>query len=170
MAAQPELWRPIPDWPYEASDRGPVRSVERTLTDGRAAGGVVLAPVPDKDGYLYVTLHDGDRSWRVHVARLVLLAHRGEPLSPEHEALHGNGRRRDCRLANLRWGTRAENRADRETHRKRREAARTARRAGRASVTGETGMKERETSEIDGAACCPGLIVSAAAESRRSRP
>jgi hypothetical protein len=33
-----ERWLPVPDWPYEVSDQGRVRSVERTLPDGRVAG------------------------------------------------------------------------------------------------------------------------------------
>src|SRR5215469_17131856 len=73
--ARSERWRPVPDWPYEASDRGRVRSLAR---------GVPLKPQRD-DGYRYVELTDGRRRWRVHVARLVLLAHRGEPPEPGME-------------------------------------------------------------------------------------
>lgn len=113
----PEKWAPIPSWPYEASTAGRVRSVDRQLADGRAAGGVILRPVADDDGYLFVTLSDGMHRWRVHVARLVLMAHARLPPSPEHQACHRNGRRGDCRLRNLYWGTRQENRADRERHR-----------------------------------------------------
>jgi len=82
----------------------------------------VLKPARDKDGYRYVTLSAGRGRWRVHVARLVLLVFAGEPPSAAHEACHGNGRRWDNRLSNLRWDTRPANRADRERHRRAREA------------------------------------------------
>lgn len=144
MAGRGEKWAPVPGWDgYEASTRGRVRSVGRALSDSRQAGGVILKPAKDKDGYRHVTLSAGRRRQRVHVARLVLLTFVGEP--PEgHEALHGNGRRWDNRLANLRWGSKPENRADRERHR----AERTA---------GETGVT----------APCPVLVVSSDEGSRR---
>lgn len=78
----------------------------------------MLKAARDKDGYRHVTLSSGRRRERAHVARLVLLAFAG-PCPEGHEALHGNGRRWDNRLANLRWGTRPQNRADRERHRAR---------------------------------------------------
>lgn len=107
-----EEWRTAPGWAaYEVSSRGRVRR------DGR-----LLKPTPDKDGYRYVTLVHGEERWRVHVGRLVLFAFVGWPDSPNMEACHGNGRRWDNRLANLRWDTRPANRADRERHRRAREA------------------------------------------------
>jgi hypothetical protein len=118
-----------------------VRSVDRVLADGRECGGLPLKPYRDKDGYRYVTLRDGQRAWRVHVARLVLIAHAGEPPAPGMEADHRNGRRWDNRLANLCWATDAENSRRREELRMRR----TVRRTGREEVRDE---KERETSEI----------------------
>jgi hypothetical protein len=39
-----ERWLPFPDWPYEVSDLGRVRSVDRQLRDGRTADGVELKP------------------------------------------------------------------------------------------------------------------------------
>lgn len=117
-----EEWRAAPGWAaYEVSDRGRVRSVDRTLPDGREAGGVMLKPSKDKDGYRYVTLANGTERWRVHVGRLVLTAFDRWP--PDGmEACHRNGRRWDNRLANLYWGTRPDNRADRERHRLERKA------------------------------------------------
>ena len=148
----------IPGWPgYEASTLGRVRSVDRVLGDGRTAGGLLLAPQPDEDGYLYVTLSDGRRRKRVHVARLVLLAHAGKPGQPGMEALHRNGRNANNRLSNLRWGTREENRADRERHRR----ARLARRAK------AHGVKQDETGA---AAPCPEHVVSQPGKTSRSSP
>lgn len=157
-----EVWRPVPAWPgYQVSGRGRVRSVDRVLADGRGAGGKLLKPSKDKDGYRYVTLANGPERWRVHVGRLVLLAFAGEPESPELEACHRNGRRWDNRAANLYWGTDGENRADRERHRREREA--------RAAVSGVTAGNEvtAGTTETGRAAPCPLDLVSASSQSRR---
>lgn len=118
----PERWLAIPGWPgYQVSDRGRVRSVDRVLSDGRRAAGRMLRAAGNGKGYRYVRLSAGGRRKRHHIARLVLLAFTG-PAPEGAEACHGNGRRRDNRLANLRWGTRPENRADRERHRRERAA------------------------------------------------
>jgi len=102
--AEREVWRRIPmhAW-YEASSHGRVRSVPRTLANGRQTGGQVLTPTFDKDGYPRVQL--GRRKVRVHVA--VALAFHGAP-----EVLHGDGNRQNCRPENLHWGTRLENERD----------------------------------------------------------
>lgn len=148
-----EEWRPAPGWPaYEVSTRGRVRSVDRQLTDGRAAGGKLLKPSKDKDGYRYVTLASGPGRWRVHVGRLVLFAFAGWPDDPAMEACHGNGRRWDNRLANLRWDTRPANRADRERHRRERAGVEV------------RGMEDGGESEIDVAAPCPFKPVPAEKE------
>lgn len=94
---RPERWRVIPGHRgYEASSLGRVRSVARTLRDGRAAGGVVLKPQRDKDGYLTVLL--GRKRVRVNVA--VALAFHGRP-----EVMHLNDVRDDNRPGNLAWGS-----------------------------------------------------------------
>jgi hypothetical protein len=100
----PERWRKITGHPgYEASDRGRVRSADRVLSDGRTAGGVVLVPTLDKDGYERVKL--GRRLVPVHVA--VLLAFHGRP-----EGRHLNGDQHDNTPGNLTWGTHRENERD----------------------------------------------------------
>src|SRR5262249_8917528 len=63
-----ERWRKVRRAPgYKVSSEGRVRSVDRTLTDGRAAGGVMLEPVADEHGRRHVELN-GER---VAVATLV---------------------------------------------------------------------------------------------------
>lgn len=114
-----ETWEPIPSWPHEASTCGRVRSVDRLEGDVWHLGGL-LAVSPDRrpgKGYLYVTLTDGPRRRKIHLAVAVLEAHRGLKQMPEHEARHGNGVRTDNHLSNLSWGTKKQNRADRERHR-----------------------------------------------------
>jgi hypothetical protein len=88
---------------YQASDLGRVRSVPRTLRDGRTAGGLVLVPTPDKDGYQRVRL--GRSMVGVHVA--VALAWHGPP-----EVRHLNGDQGDNKPGNLAWGSRRENERD----------------------------------------------------------
>lgn len=125
-----EQWRPVPDWPYEASSLGRVRSVERVLGDGRQAGGVLLAQSPDSDGYPKVTLRDGKRSRTVRVAVLVMLAFRG-PCPRGKEVRHRNGTETDSRLSNLSYGTKGRNERDKAGHRRKRLSPLTARRLGR---------------------------------------
>lgn len=101
-----ERWKAIPGHPgYEASSLGRVRSVDRTLTDGRAAGGQVLTPTLDRDGYPRVTI--GRR--KPGVATLVALAWLGRP-----EVRHMNDDRQDTRPENLAWGSRRENERDKK--------------------------------------------------------
>jgi len=100
---------------YRVSDLGRVKSVARTLADGRRHGGQVLDPYPDKDGYLCVTL--AGETVKVH--HLVLEAFHG-PRPYGLEGCHGP----DGLLVNtaevLRWDSHAENlREMRERNRKR---------------------------------------------------
>ena len=99
-----ERWRPVPGHKgYEASSLGRVRSVPRTLRDGRRAGGVVLAQQPDKDGYPTVKI----RGKRLRVARVVQLAFAGPA-----EVRHKDGDRSNSKAENLLWGSRVENEQD----------------------------------------------------------
>ena len=132
----PERWAPIP-WPdnlpagetppYEASSHGNIRSVLRTLIDGRTCGGTLLTLGNHNRGYRQVKLrHNGvQKTFLAH--KLVLLAFEGDPPpgkpytrhlddDPTHNywapgGMGGGG--------NLVYGTEAENIADRM----RREAA-----------------------------------------------
>jgi hypothetical protein len=105
-----ERWRAIPAYRllriprgYEASDDCRVRSVPRTLSDGRKAGGVVLEQQRDKDGYATVKLG----GTRVRVAVVVQLAWAGPP-----EVRHLDDDRSNDRPGNLAWGSRVENEQD----------------------------------------------------------
>jgi transposase-like protein len=74
-----------------------------------------LRPKTDRDGYLGVTLYkDGFRANR-HVHQLVLEAFRG-PCPPGMVCRHLDGSRSNNNFGNLRWGTPAENSADRAAH------------------------------------------------------
>jgi len=99
-----ELWRPIPGHAgYEASSLGRVRSVPRTLSDGRAAGGVVLKPSPDSDGYERAKIRG--KWYRMNI--LVQTAFAGPP-----EVRHLDGDHSNNKPENLAWGSRVENEQD----------------------------------------------------------
>jgi HNH endonuclease len=83
--------------------------VLRTLSDGRRAGGVILQPTPDRDGYLRVSL----RNRRVGVHQAVALAFHGPP-----EVRHLNGDHRDNKPGNLAWGSHRENERDKRKQKK----------------------------------------------------
>jgi hypothetical protein len=73
--ATPEEWRSVPDWDgwYEASDRGRIRSLDRTVAcctsrnGQRRIPGRILRQWTNTAGYPAVTLNSGDarESWRV---------------------------------------------------------------------------------------------------------
>ncbi len=85
---------------YQASGDGDVRSVPRTLADGRPAGGKVLAQQLDDDGYPTVKV----AGKRVRVAILVQLAWAGLP-----QVMHLDDDRRNSRPENLAWGSKVVN-------------------------------------------------------------
>jgi DNA-binding transcriptional regulator YiaG len=117
-----ETWRAIPGYEgfYEASDRGRIRSLTRIVA-GRCKcrmqrRGQSLRLIRDKRyGYLVVLLskHGAVRQFFVH--RLVLLAFVG-PAPEGMRCCHGNGKRDDNRLSNLRYDTAKANTADAIRH------------------------------------------------------
>lgn len=107
-----EKWRAARGFPgYRVSDRGRVRSVDRTLRDGRTAGGVVLVQAPDADGYLRVTLRRRGRAVTVPVHLLVAEAYLG-PCPDGQEVRHGPAGQQENGRANLSYGTHQENERD----------------------------------------------------------
>ena len=113
-----EEWEPVPGFGgYEASTSGRIRSVDRVLSDGRRAGGVVLVPAEDDNGYLRVTLYTGGRKQTMQVHVLVALAFHG-PRPRGREVRHLDDVKLNCRPGNLAWGTKGRNAKDRESHRR----------------------------------------------------
>ena len=117
-----EIWRDVLGYEgmYQVSDEGRVRSLDREICQMSRWGtpyikkikGVMLRPGRMPAGHLSVSLGKNN-SQCVH--KLVLLAFVG-PTPKGHECLHGNGDPSDNRLANLRWGTRADNIRDAVRH------------------------------------------------------
>lgn len=104
-----EIWKPVPGWPYQASDKGRIRN---------AISLHVLKPVIRAKKYYGVNLSSGNgQSRSEYVHRLVLMAFMGPP--PEgYEAYHVDGQSLDNRPSNLCWATHAENMLNRYNSRK----------------------------------------------------
>lgn len=111
-----EDWRDLPFAGYQASTWGRIRSVDRTLSDGRQCGGVILAPSIDANGYHRVTLHVGGKLRTVPVHVLVAAAFIG-PRPPRREVLHWDDVRAHNWPGNLRYGTRRQNERDKARNR-----------------------------------------------------
>jgi len=115
-------YRPIPGFPaYRAGSDGSVWSCWKRIGAGRGSGqGAILHIIGTewrrlrteaKYPYPVVRLV-ADKPVKMLASRLVLLAFVGPP-PPGHECCHFPDRDpRNCRLENLRWGTRSENRTD----------------------------------------------------------
>jgi hypothetical protein len=105
-----ETWRPAVGYEgrYEVSDIGRVRHSERK---------VPLAGQPDTGGYPRVGLraNKGDPLKMAAIHLLVLTTFVG-PCPPGWQCRHLDGNRRNARLSNLKWGTPAENLADKRRH------------------------------------------------------
>jgi hypothetical protein len=111
---QTEVWKPIPGASYyEASDRGRVRSINRTI-NGRAIKGAGLTPKrTGTSPYWEVKLTDDTGRQRTRpVHQLVLEAHVGL-CPPGQEGCHGDDNKDHNDAANLRWDWPPANDADR---------------------------------------------------------
>ena len=100
---QPSLFqKPIPYAPeYEIDIFGNV------FLHGNLQPSAILS-----DGYFYARIRKKPKV----LHRLVLLAFVGDPPSPDCEGCHRDGNRFNNCLTNLRWGTKAENTADKIRH------------------------------------------------------
>jgi hypothetical protein len=97
---------------YEVTEDGRVFS----LTNWRGYGRRELGQTPNADGYPSVRMVINGKRKRVAVHRLVSEKFHGPRPSIGHEVCHIDGDKTNNRASNLRWGTRKDNAADRESH------------------------------------------------------
>lgn len=104
---------------YEVSSHGAVRSMDRTETlpwGKRRRRGKPLKLRRVRGGYLGVTILKAGKAHAFIVGRLVLSAFCRPPEAGEQVCHYPDRDRANNRVGNLRWGTAADNAADRELH------------------------------------------------------
>ncbi|MGM0846949.1 MAG: NUMOD4 domain-containing protein [Bacillota bacterium] len=114
-----EIWKPIKGYEgyYEVSNKGNVRSLDRTITINYKSGivstqklkGLLLKPTKDRDGYLRVGLRTGGKRWTIRVHRLVAIAFIPNP-GNKPDVNHIDNNLENCCVSNLEWVTQRENR------------------------------------------------------------
>ena len=115
-------WKPIPEWEefYEVSNDGRVRRFDYWQPGGNGARRLIPAgPVStweNSDGYTNVELKRKKRRVLASVHVLVLEAFTGPRPLPDSVARHLDGNPANNTLANLAWGTPAENTQDMIRH------------------------------------------------------
>jgi hypothetical protein len=113
-----ETWKPVSGFEglYEVSNLGRVRSLTRTIANGRTFEGVILKAICSNHyGHLKVSLSRNGTSCGRLIHRLVALAFIG-PCPPDMECAHNDGDPTNNRAENLRWDTRKGNHADKREH------------------------------------------------------
>ena len=109
-----EIWKDIKRYEggYQVSNRGRVKSLNRTITDCRGRRHIIkekiLKPENVFDGYERVCLFKNGKQKHYRVATLVYEAFNG-PIPEGKELDHINGERTDNRLENLRVVSHLEN-------------------------------------------------------------
>lgn len=108
-----EEWRPAEEFPgYEVSSFGRVRSLDRIDSGGRRRKGKVLRHGFHSQGYPYVLLRKGGRTYNRKVHRLVA-GNFIRPIEPGEVVRHLDDHPENNLLPNLAIGTQADNGADR---------------------------------------------------------
>lgn len=126
-----EEWRPVLGWEghYEVSNRGRVRSVNRTVRTMTGAiqtrSGRVLTQFVRKSGHYAVSLYGPNKRRKQIDAHILMLEAFVGPRPADCVARHMNGDPSDNRIENLAWGTYSENNDDQVRHGTHYEASRT---------------------------------------------
>ncbi|MCI0350747.1 MAG: NUMOD4 motif-containing HNH endonuclease [Acidobacteriales bacterium] len=101
-----EEWRTIPEFQdYAASSLGRVR---RETWHMGATQGRILNPFPNRNGYLFISIHSNGGRFDLGVHRIVLFAFVG-PCPDGMQVNHINGDKADNRLSNLEYVTPSQN-------------------------------------------------------------
>ena len=109
-------WKAIPGWIglYEASDDGQIRSLTRVVSGRRHVGRIIRHSITPK-GYRIVILSGRGVRKAYPLHRLIAETWIG-PMPEGMQTRHLNDDKADTRVANLAYGTRADNEADKITN------------------------------------------------------
>jgi hypothetical protein len=112
-----ETWLPAVGWEgiYAVSDHGQVKRLAYIRDTGASYAEKILRPRPGKNFYQSVALYKNLQKRNAYIHVLVLTAFRG-PCPDGMETRHLDGIRTNNRLANLEWGTKAEQMLDMRKH------------------------------------------------------
>lgn len=102
---------------YEAGSDGRIYSWSGGNTNARKEKPFPLQQAASSTGYPIISLTGEQRRGSVAVHSLICAAFHGEPPTVGSEVRHLDGDKSNSRPENLRWGTRAENEADKRRHR-----------------------------------------------------
>jgi HNH endonuclease/NUMOD4 motif len=110
-------WKEIPEFDgYRISDTGQLQSCFIRGSKSRLSIEWINVQAHEtRNGYLQVTLYRRGTRHLFSIHSLVLLAFVG-PCPGKQQACHGNGKRTDNRLENLRWDSVSANHADKNVH------------------------------------------------------
>ena len=101
-----EEWRDIKGYEglYQISNLGRVKSLPRKIRNQHCKNEYIKTPIPDKDGYLRVTLYDRGRNKTYAIHKLVAIHFLDNPNNLPI-INHKNEIRSDNRVENLEWCT-----------------------------------------------------------------
>ena len=125
-----EKWIPVPGYEgiYEVSDRGQVRSLDRTTAGPggfpKRIKGTILAQSTHPNGYKRVNLYKGGKALTRGVHQIVMLGFVG-PVPEGMEVCHNDGNPANNSLENLRYDTLSANQQEIVAHGRNEKANRT---------------------------------------------
>ena len=170
---QSEIWKPVVGWEdsHEVSNCGRVRTFARVVSSGRGWA-KILKPrelqgtVARRMGYIRVTLAYEGRVSKRTVHSLVAEAFLGPMPAGATLVRHLNGQPQDNALANIAYGTSADNAADAAAH-----GSYKGERNGRAKLTSEQvqALKQAPTGSIGALASEYGITASYASNIRAGK-